>query len=80
MKWQTEGIAKMTNLQEHLNMYIVSVQLVTAALMPLLEKGSLKKVANISTTLGSKGVSSPMVSMHTRSLRLHSTCLLNSMH
>jgi hypothetical protein len=35
------------DLLAHLNTNVVGVQLVTAAFMPLLEKGSLKKIANM---------------------------------
>jgi len=35
------------DLQEHLATNVVGVQLVTAAFMPLLEQGTLKKIANM---------------------------------
>ncbi|KAL9111593.1 MAG: hypothetical protein Q9227_004081 [Pyrenula ochraceoflavens] len=47
------GIKSMDNLEESFNVNVMSVHWVTREFLPLLQKGTLKKVANISTTLGS---------------------------
>ncbi|PMD19907.1 putative short chain oxidoreductase [Hyaloscypha hepaticicola] len=41
------------DLEDHFNTNVLSVHHVTPAFIPLLQKGGLKKVANITTTLGS---------------------------
>ncbi|KAL8832928.1 MAG: hypothetical protein Q9170_004656 [Blastenia crenularia] len=48
-----DGIQTMDNLDEALNTNVTSVHQVTSTFLPLLQKGSQKKVFNISTTLGS---------------------------
>ncbi|KAL8711807.1 MAG: hypothetical protein Q9220_003751 [cf. Caloplaca sp. 1 TL-2023] len=47
------GIEAMDNLSDTLNTNVTSVHNVTSAFLPLLRKGTQKKVFNISTTLGS---------------------------
>ncbi|KAF2197873.1 short-chain dehydrogenase-like protein [Delitschia confertaspora ATCC 74209] len=53
MPYTPDGIETMNDLDETFKINVTSVHYVTAAFLPLLKKGSLKKVANISTTLGS---------------------------
>ncbi|KAK4641211.1 hypothetical protein QC761_610380 [Podospora bellae-mahoneyi] len=48
-----QGIKSMDNLSSSFLVNVQGVHWVTQAFFPLLEKGQLKKVANISTTLGS---------------------------
>ncbi|KAK7943114.1 NAD(P)-binding protein [Apiospora aurea] len=47
------GIKNMDNLADVFNVNVMSVQNVTTAFLPLLEKGELKKVVNMSTTVSS---------------------------
>jgi NADP-dependent 3-hydroxy acid dehydrogenase YdfG len=48
MHWVPEGgIAKMDNLREAFEINVQAVQNTTAAFIPLLRKGSLKKVVNM---------------------------------
>ncbi|KAK7931810.1 NAD(P)-binding protein [Apiospora marii] len=47
------GIKNMDNLAEIFNINVMSVQNMTTVFLPLLERGQLKKVANISTTVSS---------------------------
>ncbi|KAI2619923.1 NAD(P)-binding protein [Hypoxylon sp. NC1633] len=48
-----DGVKSMDNLSESFTINVLGVHWVTRAFLPLLQKGTLKKVANISTTLGS---------------------------
>jgi len=57
MPYTTDGIENMDNLDDTFKINVTGVHYVTAAFLPLLKKGSLKKVINISTTLGSIGKS-----------------------
>ncbi|KAI1097260.1 NAD(P)-binding protein [Jackrogersella minutella] len=52
-KWSPDGIKSMDNLVESFNINVLGVHWVTRAFLPLLQKGNLKKVVNISTTLAS---------------------------
>ncbi|KAK2827854.1 hypothetical protein FQN49_007278 [Arthroderma sp. PD_2] len=56
MNFTPNGIETMGDLDSTFNSNVTSAHLVTSAFLPLLKKGSLKKVANISTTLGSIGM------------------------
>jgi len=47
------GVATMETLQNSMNVNVMGVHWTTQAFLPLLQKGSLKKVVNMSTTLGS---------------------------
>ncbi|CAF9907627.1 MAG: hypothetical protein HETSPECPRED_007190 [Heterodermia speciosa] len=51
------GIDEMDDLVPMFNAVVNSAQMVTAAFMPLLRKGSMKKVINISSVFGSIGMS-----------------------
>ncbi|CBY01466.1 hypothetical protein IAQ61_003294 [Plenodomus lingam] len=53
MPFTLDGIENMNDLDDTFKINVTGVHYVTAALLPLLKKGSLKKVINISTTLGS---------------------------
>jgi len=53
MDYSFDGIDTMTGLNATFNSNVTSAHIVTSAFLPLLRKGSLKKVANISSTLGS---------------------------
>ncbi|KAF2138181.1 uncharacterized protein K452DRAFT_235146 [Aplosporella prunicola CBS 121167] len=53
MNYTPNGIDTMNDLDETFKINVTGVHYVTSALLPLLRKGSLKKVINISTTLGS---------------------------
>ncbi|MCJ1404072.1 hypothetical protein MMC11_007297 [Xylographa trunciseda] len=53
MDYSFEGIHTMTGLNSTFNNNVTSAHIVTSAFLPLLRKGSQKKVANISSTLGS---------------------------
>ncbi|OKP10351.1 hypothetical protein PENSUB_4198 [Penicillium subrubescens] len=48
-----DGVKSMDNLEESLAINVFGVHRVTQAFLPLLQRGSLKKVANITTSLGS---------------------------
>ncbi|KAJ4305638.1 hypothetical protein N0V90_001169 [Kalmusia sp. IMI 367209] len=48
-----QGTASMDNLEESFNVNVMGVHWTTRAFLPLLQKGNLKKVANMATTLGS---------------------------
>ncbi|KAL6854831.1 putative secondary metabolism biosynthetic enzyme [Amphichorda felina] len=48
-----EGVKSMDNLEESFTINVMGVHWVTREFLPLLQKGNLKKVVNISTTLGS---------------------------
>ncbi|KAJ5751962.1 hypothetical protein N7520_008879 [Penicillium odoratum] len=58
MNFTPTGIETMTDLESTFTTNVTSAHLVTSAFLPLLKKGNLKKVANISTTLGSLGMAS----------------------
>ncbi|SPQ24316.1 2020a615-5fcb-4e2e-aa9b-a00a334387bb [Thermothielavioides terrestris] len=47
------GVKSMDNLEESFTINVMGVHWVTREFLPLLQKGTLKKVANISTTMGS---------------------------
>ncbi|CAN9323804.1 unnamed protein product [Alternaria alternata] len=51
------GIENMTDLTEVLNVNVFGVHNVTRAFLPILKKGQLKKIANISSSLGSMALS-----------------------
>ncbi|KAH6613148.1 short-chain dehydrogenase/reductase SDR [Boeremia exigua] len=51
------GIQNMTDLTQVLNVNVFGVHNVTRAFLPLLKKGQLKKIANISSSLGSMALS-----------------------
>ncbi|TVY90989.1 C-factor [Lachnellula willkommii] len=53
MQWTPNGVATMDDLEDTFITNVLGVHRVTQAFFPLLQKGNLKKVANISTTLGS---------------------------
>ncbi|KAL3427739.1 short chain oxidoreductase [Phlyctema vagabunda] len=53
MPFTPEGIASMNDLTETFNVNVLSAHNVTSVFLPLMEKSSLKKIMNISTTLGS---------------------------
>ncbi|KAI1135779.1 NAD(P)-binding protein [Hypoxylon sp. FL0543] len=52
-QYAPDGVKSMDNLEESITVNVLGVHWVTRAFLPLLQKGTLKKVANISTTLGS---------------------------
>ncbi|KFY41132.1 hypothetical protein V494_03195 [Pseudogymnoascus sp. VKM F-4513 (FW-928)] len=52
-QYAADGVKSMDNLEESFTINVLGVHWVTREFLPLLQKGSLKKVANISTTLGS---------------------------
>lgn len=53
MPFTPDGIETMTDLESTFTTNVTSTHLVSSAFLPLLKRGQLKKVANISTTLGS---------------------------
>ncbi|KAF2847820.1 short-chain dehydrogenase-like protein [Plenodomus tracheiphilus IPT5] len=57
MPFTPEGVSKMTDLKHVFDVDVVAVHTVTSAFIPLLEKGQLKKVINISTAMGSIALS-----------------------
>ncbi|BDD63493.1 hypothetical protein MAP00_008376 [Monascus purpureus] len=56
MNYTPGGIETMTDLDSSFRTNVTSAHLMTSAFLPLLKKGNVKKVANISTTLGSIGM------------------------
>ncbi|CAN9300052.1 unnamed protein product [Alternaria alternata] len=52
-----DGIENMTDLTEVLNINVFGVHNVTRAFLPILKKGQLKKIVNISSSLGSMALS-----------------------
>ncbi|KAK1143606.1 hypothetical protein N8T08_006216 [Aspergillus melleus] len=57
MNYTPNGIEHMDDLESTFTTNVTSTHLVTSAFLPLLQKGNLKKVINISTTLGSIAMS-----------------------
>ncbi|KAI0976936.1 NAD(P)-binding protein [Xylaria arbuscula] len=53
-----DGIKSMDDLQDHFTINVLGVHWVTRAFLPLLQKGNLKKVVNISTSLASITIAS----------------------
>ncbi|CAI6242860.1 unnamed protein product [Periconia digitata] len=53
MPFTPNGLETMNDLDEVFKINVTSVHNTTAAFLPLLKKGNLKKVINVSTTLGS---------------------------
>jgi len=53
INWMTEGIHTMDDLDSTFTANVTSVHIVTSTFLPLLRKGTQKKVVNISTTVGS---------------------------
>jgi len=53
INWMTNGIEAMDDLNETLNSNVTSAHNVTSAFLPLLKKGTEKKVINMTTTVGS---------------------------
>ncbi|KAI1410012.1 NAD(P)-binding protein [Hypoxylon sp. FL1857] len=52
-EYAPDGVKSMDNLEESITINVLGAHWVTRAFLPLLQKGTLKKVANISTTLAS---------------------------
>ncbi|KAI1443903.1 NAD(P)-binding protein [Annulohypoxylon stygium] len=52
-QYAPDGVKSMDNLAESFTINVLSVHWVTRAFLPLLQKGNLKKVANITTSLAS---------------------------
>ncbi|PYI25300.1 NAD(P)-binding protein [Aspergillus indologenus CBS 114.80] len=52
-QYVSDGVKSMDNLAESLTVNVLGVHCVTQAFLPLLQRGSLKKVANITTSLAS---------------------------
>ncbi|KAH8823889.1 hypothetical protein DL96DRAFT_241356 [Flagelloscypha sp. PMI_526] len=48
-----DGVETMSDLSETLNINVVGMHLVTAGFLPLLRKGTGKKIVNVSSTMGS---------------------------
>ncbi|KAG8626175.1 hypothetical protein KVT40_006576 [Elsinoe batatas] len=53
-----EGIDKITDLESTFAVNVVGTQNVTSAFLPLLRKGTQKKVFNVTSSMGSNGMSS----------------------
>ncbi|KAL1638693.1 hypothetical protein SLS58_008725 [Diplodia intermedia] len=70
-----DGITAMTDLDETFKINVTGVHYVTSAFIPLLEKGQLKKVVNISTTLGSIGSAATYASMPVPSYKISKAAL-----
>ncbi|KAL1615415.1 putative secondary metabolism biosynthetic enzyme [Neofusicoccum ribis] len=56
MPFTPDGIENMTDLESTFNTNVTTAHNVTSAFLPLLKKGTEKKIVNISTTLGSIGM------------------------
>ncbi|EGD85738.1 hypothetical protein H112_06657 [Trichophyton rubrum D6] len=56
LNFMPDGIEAMTDLNATLNINVVSVHIVTSAFLPLLRNGTMRKVFNMSTTMGSIGM------------------------
>ncbi|CAJ0545129.1 Ff.00g086020.m01.CDS01 [Fusarium sp. VM40] len=56
MNHTKDGIEHMSDLAETYNINVIGVHNVTSTFLPLLRRGSQKKIINISTTLGSIGM------------------------
>ncbi|PKY00423.1 NAD(P)-binding protein [Aspergillus campestris IBT 28561] len=56
MPWTVGGIEAMNDLDSTFHINVTGVHLVTQSLLPLLKTGTLKKVVNVSTTVGSIGM------------------------
>ncbi|KAI0115437.1 short chain dehydrogenase reductase [Nemania sp. FL0031] len=52
-QYTSDGVKSMDNLQDSFTINVMGVHWTTQAFLPLLQKGSLKKVANITTNFGS---------------------------
>lgn len=58
MEFTPEGITTMDDLSDHFTANVLSAHWATRNFIPLLEKGTQKKIVNISTTLGSFNLAS----------------------
>ncbi|TDZ74499.1 putative oxidoreductase [Colletotrichum sidae] len=65
-----DGTKSMDNLQESFEVNVFGVHRVTQAFLPVLEKGKLKKVANISTTFGSITLASHLHALPTPAYKI----------
>ncbi|KAH8828995.1 short-chain dehydrogenase-like protein [Flagelloscypha sp. PMI_526] len=63
LNYTPDGVDTMSDLSETLNINVVGTHLVTAGFLPLLKKGNAKKVANVSSTLGSLALSAKFAHM-----------------
>ncbi|KZF20174.1 short-chain dehydrogenase-like protein [Xylona heveae TC161] len=57
MNYSPNGINTMDDLESSFKVNVASAHIATSALLPVLEKGNLKKVVNVSTSLGSIAMS-----------------------
>ncbi|KAL8797857.1 MAG: hypothetical protein Q9195_000209 [Heterodermia aff. obscurata] len=75
INWRTGSIDKMDDLNRMFHNNVNSAQIVTAAFIPLLEKGTLKKVINMSTSVGSMKMASRFTMMHVPSYKVSKAAL-----
>ncbi|OJD29425.1 short chain oxidoreductase [Diplodia corticola] len=75
MNYTADGITAMSDLDETFKINVTGVHYVTTAFLPLLEKGQLKKIINISTTLGSIGLSKTYAQMPVPSYKISKAAL-----
>ncbi|CRG92714.1 hypothetical protein PISL3812_09780 [Talaromyces islandicus] len=57
LQYAPKGVSSMENLQESFNINVLGVHWTTRVFIPLLQKGTQKKIVNISTTIGSLALS-----------------------
>ncbi|KAB2576424.1 C-factor [Lasiodiplodia theobromae] len=69
------GIQTMSDLDDTFKINVTGVHNVTSAFIPLLEKGNLKKVVNISTTLGSMAMAKNYAQMPVPSYKITKAAL-----
>lgn len=75
MPFTANGIENMDNLDDTFKVNVTGVHYVTSAFLPLLKKGGLKKVINISTTLGSIGKSATYSAVPTPAYKITKAAL-----
>ncbi|KAK5994071.1 C-signal [Cladobotryum mycophilum] len=73
-QYASDGIKSM-DLQESLSINVLGVHWVTRNFLPLLQKGELKKVANISTTLGSISLAAKNSYLPAPAYKISKACL-----
>ncbi|KAJ0120124.1 hypothetical protein J7T55_000979 [Diaporthe amygdali] len=75
MNTTPNGIVDMKDLGEHLNTNVIGVNNVITALLPLVRKSNLKKIINITSTMGSLTMSSHFQQLPTPAYKISKTAL-----
>ncbi|KAH7304289.1 short chain oxidoreductase [Stachybotrys elegans] len=73
--FMSQGIQHMDDLDSTLHVNVTSAHLVTRGLLPLLQKGNLKKVINITSTFGSIGMARKFMQAPTPAYKISKAAL-----